>query len=330
MVATAQAMSADEVHRKVLRYATGFGIDDDDANSLAVEVVWPQTVSQTAVLFCMPGGAMNRHYFDLPVEGDESFSFARQMAARGFVCVLIDPPGVGGSDRPADGHRLTPQRITDILLRLHEQLVADLQVGRVDADLQALPDLMPLGVGHSMGAMLLVLHQAKRPDYAALALLGFGTQGLAQFLPRQARDRVDDIHALRAALPEIARSTFPRPYAEMRGGGDSGMFGSRKADPRAITALKRAADVLLPVPAMLSMFPGNVAEEAASITVPVYLALGERDLIRDPQAVPENFPASRATTLQVLPETGHSHFLFPARDQLFDGLAEWAMIATSE
>jgi pimeloyl-ACP methyl ester carboxylesterase len=176
-----------------------------------------------------------------------------------------------------------------------------------------------------MGAMLTVLQQAHRADYDAVALLGFGTQGLPQFLPLEAQALVADVDAWRAALPALARKAFPKPYPVMHSdGGEAGIFGSTHADPAAVKALKVANDVMLPVLAFMSMFPGNVEPEAAKITVPVYLALGDRDLIREPQSVPANFPASVDVQLQILPQTGHSHFLFPSREQLFNGLTTWA------
>lgn len=325
MSAIAEAMSdVAAVNRALRRYDIGFGIEGETASSIEAEVIWPEVITQQAVFFCIPGGGMNRQFFDLPVEGDDSFSFALQMAARGFVTVLIDPPGIGGSDRPEDGHALTPERLADILARCSAQIISDLREGSVEG-LQAMPGLDAIGLGHSMGAMLTVLLQAQQPNYAALALLGFGTQGLPQFLSVEAKALIDDVDAWREVLPAMARRVFPKPYPVMHAdGGEAGIFGSTHADPAAVQALKAANDVMLPVPAFMSLFPGNVAPEAAAVTVPVYLALGERDLIREPEAVPASFAGSANVQLQILPETGHSHFLFPAREQLFDGLAEWA------
>ena len=325
MSSAATVIQRNGLHQQVVRYDIGFGIEGDDATEIAVEVCWPEEVTQKQVFFCVPGGGMNRRYFDLGGETDSRFSFARQMAARGYVSVLIDPPAIGESDRPEDGHALTPARITEVMGKLHQQVMQTLMAGEIPG-LAAMPDLVSIGVGHSMGAMLTVLQQDAHDSHAALVLLGFGTRGLPQFLPPQAREILDDTEALRAALPAMAKSAFPKPYPVMHSsnGGEAGIFGSTHADPAGVQALKVANDVLLPVPALMSMFPGNVVPECAAVTVPVYLGIGERDLVGKPEGVPASFAASSDVKLQVLPQTGHSHFLFPARDELFDALADWA------
>lgn len=313
------------LHHQVVRYDIGFGIEGDSASEIAVEVYWPEQITRPQVLFCVPGGGMNRRYFDLGGKADSRFSFARQMAARGFVSVLVDPPALGDSDRPEDGHALTPALITRLLAQVHARVMDDLGAGAIDGHLAAMHGLISVGVGHSMGAMLTVLQQATHQSHDAVVLLGFGTRGLPQFLPPQARPLLENVEAWRAALPTLAKSAFPASYPVLHSdGGEAGLFGSTHADPAGVKALKSANDVMLPVPALMSLFPGNVAPECADIRVPIYLGIGERDMVGEPEKVPASFPASRDVTLQVLPQTGHSHFLFPAREQLFDGIADWA------
>lgn len=266
---------------------------------------------------------MNRHFYNLK-GGDGAFSFARQMAERGFVSVLVDPPGIGDSDRPGDGYALTPERVATIMARALATVTADLRAGTVDESLPALEGLQTIGVGHSMGALLAVLQQAHAPTYAGIALLGFGLEGLPEYLPSAVREQAADTHAVRAQMVPMARQMFQASYPDVNAGGDSDLYGSANADPEAVKALARARDKLLPVPALLSILPGNVAPEAATLDVPVYLAVGERDLVK-PSADPlADFPASPRVEQQVLAGAGHSFFLFAARTQLFDGLAEWA------
>lgn len=317
-------MDTLETHARLSHYDVGFDVPDDTASRVAVEVHWPEAGPVSSVTwFCLPGGGMNRRFYNLD-GGDAAFSFARRMAARGFVSVLVDPPGIGDSDRPADGYALTPERLTMVLTRVHERVCDDLRAGRVDPALPAIGDVQTVGVGHSMGALLTVLHQAEGRPHAGLALLGFGLAGLPRFLPPRAQELATDTQALRAELPELAQQMFQVPYPDVGSGGDGDLYGGAEAEPEAVAALRAARDHLLPVPALMSILPGNVAPEAAAVDVPVYLSVGERDLVELPDDAAADFAASPAVEQQVLAGAGHSFFLFAARTQLFDGLASWA------
>lgn len=306
-----------------LRYALDFGIADDPAAVIAVDVFWPRETLLPIVLFCLPGGGMNRRFYDL-AGADARYSFARQMAARGFISVLIDPPGIGDSDRPQDGYALTPARITDILTQLHTRVCQDLRSGAVDADLPALPQLQTIGVGHSMGAMLTVLQQEQTQCHAAVALLGFATHGLPQYLSAEARALAADTQAVRAQMVPLARQMFAAPYPDIRHDSGNELYGGAAAEPEAVQALKAARDRLLPVPAFMSILPDNVAPEAAQLKVPVFQALGERDFVRQSNQPKAGFAASCAVEFVSLADTGHSFFLFKSRAYLFDRLARWA------
>ena len=96
-----------------------------------------------------------------------------------------------------------------------------------------------------------------------------------------------------------------------------------------VRALAGCRARLLPVPAFCSMLPDNIGPEAARIDVPVFIGLGSRDMAGPPHQVPAAFSGSGDLTLQVLPATGHSHFLFPSRAGLFRRLAHWAAYAAA-
>ena len=288
----------------------------------------PEQLDDTRIaLVCLAGGNMNRRYYDLQVEGDPDFNFATQMTSRGFVVVTIDHLGLGESSRPADGYALTADVIVRANARATGEILARLRAGRLADHLQALPNLRSVGVGHSMGAMLTVLQQAQARQHAGVVLLGFSTRGLPEFVPEDVRLlAATDVAALRERLAEFARRLFVVPYPRLRGsgGGNAALYGSSGADARGVAALKSATDCLLPVPAFLSMVPGNVAPEAARIDVPVLLMLGEHDMAGPPAEAPRAFGASPDVRLEILPGAGHSHFLFASRQKLFDELARWA------
>lgn len=320
------------------RLDSGVSLPGEPATLQVGASLWlpAQPAQAKTLLLCLPGGNMNRRYYDLrpPIEGgagadevDDSFSFAAQMTARGFLVAALDHLGLGDSSKPEDGWQLTPERLVEANVRATEQLLTKLREGRLAEGLPALPALRSIGIGHSMGAMLTILQQHAARQHAAVVLLGFSTRGLPEYAPPQVKEAADPL-AVRPMLVELARRTFGKPYPVIHSGNGSGnnaeLFGSRKADPRGVAALKAATDCLLPVPALMSMVPGNVAPEAATLDVPLFLGLGGRDMVGPTHAVPAAFPKCGDLTLVVLPETGHSHFLFPTRGLLFERLAAWA------
>lgn len=311
-----------------LRIPAGITLRTESPLHLAAEVFLPEHIGKNPIaLICLPGGGMNRRYFDLrPDDGDTSFSFAAQMTRRGFIVIALDHLGLGDSSRPADGYALTPELIAQANQNVTAEILLRLREGRLAEGQPALPKLRSIGVGHSMGAMLTILQQFHGRQHAGIALLGFSTRGLPQFVPADVRELASDPERARARLVEFARRMFVQPYPVIRSsrGGNEELYGSASADPRGVAALKQATDCLLPVPAFLSMIPGNVAIEAAQIDVPVFIGLGERDMAGSPHEVPCAFPQSRDVTLHILPEAGHSHFLFPSRTLLFDRIERWA------
>lgn len=302
-----------------LQLDTSVWLPDEGPLQMAARVFIPEQ-PKPWVMVCLAGGNMNGRYFDLRTEdGELSYSFAAAMMARGFVVVTLDYLGLGQSSKPRDGHALTPAVLTQANANVTKELLARLRDGRLGP---GLPTLRSIGVGHSMGGMMTVLQQQAAQQHAALVLLGFATRGLPHFLPSEVRALSQAEQ--RAGLVEFARRMFPQPYPVIKSSGNGAeVYGSAKAEPRGIAALKSATDCLLPVPAFMSLLPGNVAPEAAQIEVPVYLGVGEKDMTGSPQDIAPAFPRSPSIHLEVLPDTGHSHFLFATRQQLFDGIANW-------
>lgn len=312
---------------------TGLELPGEGALRVAADVRLPDRVGAAPlVLVCLPGGGMNRRYWDLhpPAEAgadDGSFSFAEQMTRRGFVVVALDHLGVGDSSRPEDGHLLSAELVTQANTAATAKLLSGLRDGSLLPGVAAMPGLRSIGVGHSMGAMFTILQQAAASQHIGVALLGFSTRGLPEYVTPEVRELSKDVAAVRARVPELARKLFPKPYLRVPSssrGGDNSLFAGNKAEPLGVAALKEAVDGLLPQPAYLSMIPGNVAPEAAQIVVPVFLGIGELDMAGPTHQIPAGFPGSPDVTLVVLPQAGHSHFLFPARTGLYERLDVWA------
>ncbi len=314
-------------HQIDLQFDVAVGLPGDGPVQMAASVWLPQDPAAAPRIWCcLPGGNMNRGYYDLqPPDdaSDSSYSFARQMCARGDLVAAFDYLGIGDSTRPEDGYLLTPALLTEANAQVLSALLQRLRAGELEG-VPALPALRAIGVGHSMGAMMTVLLQAHARPYEALALLGFSTRGLPEYLSPEIRELAQDVPKVRARLVELSKTMFPVPYPVIKSSGNGAeLYGSAKAEPAGVAALKRATEHVLAVPAFLSMLPGNVAPEAAQMDVPLFLGLGERDMAGSTHQIPAAFPASRDVTLQILPETGHSHFLFPARERLFARLDHW-------
>ena len=309
---------------------SGISLPGEGSLQIAADIIAPEN-PKPIVLICLPGGAMNRRYFDLRAPGDDSYSFARQMAARGFICVLMDHLGVGESSRPTDGYALTPDVLarananatTTVLERFHN--------GMALAGLPPLKNLASIGIGHSMGAMLTILQQAEFRQHQAIAVLGFSTRGLPEYLPAEAKGLAKDPVAVRREMVRLAKAMFRDPYPGIGRSADGNqLYAGAKAESAGVEAIKAARERLLPVPAFMSMLPGNVAPEAAKIEVPVFVGLGELDMAGPPLEAPKAFTSSSSVTLEILPGSGHSHFLFPARQQLFQRLGDWAEHSLSD
>jgi pimeloyl-ACP methyl ester carboxylesterase len=303
------------------RIEVGELIPGEGTQSVAADVFLPpQLPAAPIALFCLPGGALNRGYYNLQAEG--GFSFAENMAARGFIVVTLDPLGVGGSSRPRDGYALTPEllalanatAVDAIRAQLHSGALTGRPVGRLHS----------VGVGHSMGAMLTSVQQARHASYAALMLFGFGTRGLLLALSEEERRYAGDPAGTRENLVRLARLRSPDPYPEVaRTPQGRELFAGQSADRRGVEALNRVRAGLLLTAGLYSMIPGSCAAECAQITVPLLLALGDRDMAGPTHEVPASYPGSSDVTLLVLPATGHAHFLFDSRHHLFERAATW-------
>jgi pimeloyl-ACP methyl ester carboxylesterase len=268
-------------------------------------------------LFCLPGGGVNKRYFDLEGAGsDHVSSFAREMAARGFIVAAFDPIGVGESSRPENGFALTTETVMRCQAHAVERLADDMRKGLLSPDIPPLPEFIGIGMGHSMGALLTIVQQAARKDYSALVLLCFATVGLPALLSDADRESLAKPDGGRGDLVEMARRRF--------GGNAYPRAVPREQAPSAASrALRALQDAILAIPATQSMTPGSVRSEAAQITVPIFLGVCEKDMTGPPHLLPAEYPACNDLTLMVLKVAGHHPFVAAGGEVLYDRLAAW-------
>jgi len=69
--------------------------------------------------------------------------------------------------------------------------------------------------------------------------------------------------------------------------------------------------------------PGTVATEAASITVPVLVAVGERDVVPNPWLEPLAFKSSGDVTVFVCPRMAHMHNFASTRERFWRRVHAW-------
>jgi len=239
---------------------------------------------------------------------------AEHLAERGFVVASFDHLGLGASDAVDDLYTVTPT------------VAAAAQADALREVLARFPDLPAIGVGHSMGGMLLTVLQHDHAVFDAVAVLGHGGDGLPEVLS-------DDEAALRVdrPYPEIEREI--EALARVRFADDSPVPRKRPSKgpfllpdvPEPVREAFVAQQVSnLFTCGLTSMIPGATDSQKAGIDVPVFLAFGDHDLTDDYEGARAKYTAAEETELFVLPGSGHCHNQANTRVQLWDRLADWA------
>jgi len=304
------------------------GFDGQPLARMAVDLFIPKHwAAQPLLLVCLAGGGMNRHYFNLEAAGDAaSYSFAAAMCAAGYAVALVDHPGIGDSEGPIDGYELTAAVVAQRHAEVCQQLLVGLQQGSLIDAVTAIPKLRSVGVGHSMGGLLTTYQQALHANHVGLVLLGFSTQGLPAYLSPavQARLATDRAAVMAEHVAHARRMFGADPYPRIQPSRDGKvLYAGANAELPGLLALKPCLAPLLPVPAYHAMLPGNVAEQAAHVRVPVFFGVGENDMTGPAERVGEAFLLAATQHLEVLPATGHNHFVFATRHRLFAAISQW-------
>jgi pimeloyl-ACP methyl ester carboxylesterase len=296
------------IERRQLRVPVG-GVLDGVAALAATTIIDPDRIGASpVVLCCFPGGGMTSRYFEL-----DGFDMSCYLADAGFAVVLIDHPGVGASDVPRDPWLLSPEMVAAAEVIAVRHLVAGLGFGRP----------VVLGVGHSMGGMLVAYQQGIGRPYAGLALLGYSGRGIPEVLEPEELSVSDDPDRIRELGTALARRRFGEPLsAGGRGAGQ--MLTGPVPLPGAKAALAGAGAPLLAVCGLASLLPGAHVRQLASVDVPVLLAVAEHDIVGPSAELAGYFPASPDIEVDVIPGAYHNSNVAPARHRLWDRIARWA------
>jgi pimeloyl-ACP methyl ester carboxylesterase len=284
-----------------------------------------QPLDRPLLWVCVPGGGINREYFDLAVPGaGDTYSMARCLARRDIV-LTIDPPGVGESDVPDDPYLLSPEVVADVLAAALTSALALL--GELPGVRGKFAPRAIIGLGHSAGALLVAYQQARHESFAALALLGFSASGLPGVLNEEESRHAGHPEEFAKARVELTRARFGDPlpaWSNSSGSEPDAVARSSEID----VALKRATSRLLALVGMTAITPGAVQPQLDQIVTPLFTALGEQDLAGTLDTVPAQYPSCKDLTLFQLERSGHSHNIAPTREVLWERLLRWGASVT--
>jgi hypothetical protein len=286
-------------------------------------VVAPPTLSRPLVWCCLPGGGCTRAYFDLVVDGDDtSYSMAAHLAGAGGVVLALDHLGTGASSRLDDPFLVTPEILASAHHAAWTKLLARLRKGSLLPGLPGVDSFVPIGLGHSMGAMIAIMQQARHETFAALVNLGAAGAGLPEHL-RHPEWATVEVGSLRSSLVDLARVQFGGPPTA----GRVPRFHADDVPSSVRAAFRQQQTDLLPSCALASLLPSFIDAERAAITVPLFLGFAEHDLSSGAHDSVPHYPSSSDITLFVLAGSAHCTNQASRRRQLWERLLGWARSA---
>jgi hypothetical protein len=259
------------------------------------------------------GGSYDKRYFHVEVPGRTGYSAAEHLAAKGHIVLLLDHLGIGESTRLPTEAKATRQvvaRANDAAVR---QFYARLARGELAPHLPALPDVVRIGGGHSMGGMQTIVQQAEFRTYEAVMILGYTAKGVQMTANGQSFPADQFVPA--GPLPDYSWAD----RSQLREG-----FHWEDVPDDVVAA---DAALAVEVPSTIgfdSIRTGIVAADAARIETPIYICLGERDVSPDPYAEPGFYRASRDITLHILARSAHCQNFAGTRHEMWDRMDRWA------
>jgi pimeloyl-ACP methyl ester carboxylesterase len=300
----------------------------DEPSHVAASIHLPE--APRAALICWPGGSYGRAYWDMQIPGHPGYSFAEHMTAKGYLVLAADHLGVGASSKPADGDRVGFETMSAASAAFAEQVRGLLAQGAPELGGAPL-DIPVVGVGHSLGACLTVVTQARYRCYDAVALLGFthGQKDLAvSAAGAAASDPGADEDVRRKTAIEQARAFFGDTWDDVYGlvprGPNHGWL-HRPDVPAAVVAADDAEAVRWPRQSYVdALLAGYSAEFAAQVDCSVFLGFGDHDVPPVPHDEVGFYTRSRDVTLYVLPDAAHCHNFATTRTRLWDRIDRWA------
>jgi hypothetical protein len=269
------------------------------------------------VCFGFPGGGYSRQYFTFDMPDSSGGGEAGWHAQRGWVFVGVDHPCVGESTVPSEPERLTFPVVAAANAATVARLRDSIIDGTLHDDFPALRDPVVLGIGQSMGGCFTIVQQGLHATYAGIGVLGYSARHTTLPFPATSGP-VDNPFAIRDdGLPFI---TWGFHYDDVPGpivAEDMRDYPTRDGAPPVW------GSATMPPCAAEMLEPGVIATEAAAVTTPVFVGVGERDVCPDPRAEPEAYTGSSDITVFVCPRMSHMHNFAGTRELFWSRLHAW-------
>ena len=319
-------VSASEI---ALQIESPFGSGD---LAIAGSVFLPdEGAPPSSFLIALPGGGYTREYWH-PSNLDASYSFATAMIARGFGVITLDTIGTGDSDRPDDGDAITIETAAIAADRAVGIVRERLAAGTLVQGMRSVEDVRLIGVGHSLGAAIVVAQEGRTAPYDAIALLGYTNFSISTaYQPHEHEGDLTPAERREWASQHVPAAQFGAPWEHIPvfirsdRASSRGYFHFPDVPEEVIAAEESRTIAVIPRTMLLeAMIPSVNAPFAERIACPVLLAFGEIDLSPDPSAEPATYPNCPDFTLLRVPGSAHSHNYSTPRAQLWGRLASWA------
>lgn len=265
----------------------------------------PLEANKNITLFCLPGGGLTQDYFNLAPD----FSFVNRMTALGYSVITMDHPGIATNALPSDHPYYTPRQAASYLSQALESWDVKTPI---------------IGIGHSMGGMLIMLMQGNHSPFKALGLFGSSAGGLDWGLSEDEKKYINDEDNFARDLESLSLAKFGTPFTRAGAGpsGESITFGGETDD--LTKRLREISCEMNSASAMMSMMRGSFKSEVDAIEVPLLFAFGDHDIGIPPEDAPKDFINAPSAELVVLEKTGHNHFAFSSMITLCETFDYWA------
>ncbi len=236
-------------------------------------------------------------------------SFAQRMTKRGYRVITMDHPGTASNPLPEDYPFLKPRQAADLLAEA-------IKLMNIKTPM--------IGIGHSMGGMVITLIQARHNLFKAIGLFGSSAGGLDWGLSDDERAYIEKPEALERDIKKLTLNKFGSDFIEYPNQGPSGKsitFGGET--PELTERLREITSTLYAAGGMMSMVRGSFRAEVEAIDKPMFFAFGDHDIGIPPEDAPKDYINAPSHELIILPDTGHNHFAFQSISLLCERLDGW-------